>query len=78
MPFNRTAARLARLFRLQPLPPAVLDIDLSALSPAEPDVRPNPALPTIDQVSAPGPADEAQDWRSTGPWRTQPGVRYRL
>jgi hypothetical protein len=83
MQFVRTAARLARLLRLQPQPPAVLDIDLSTLAPvdadgAEASVPDGTAQLTVEQLTAPAGTDDTQEWRTTNPWRTQPGVRYHL
>jgi len=79
MQFARTAARLARLLHLWPPQPMALDIDLSTLTPVEAEAPvPDAARLTVDQLTAPAGPDGAQDWRTTNPWRTQPGVRYHL
>lgn len=79
MQFVRTAARIVRLLRLWPPQPAALDIDLSTLAPSDTHIpAPEVSQFTVDQLTAPAGADGAQDWRTTNPWRTQPGVRYRL
>jgi hypothetical protein len=78
MQFVRTAARLAQLLRLRPPRPTVLDIDLSTLAPGDTHAPVlDTASLTVAQLVEPAAA-EAQDWRTTSPWRTQPGVRYHL
>lgn len=79
MQIARTAVRLAQLLRMRPAQAAAVDIDLTTLAPPD-DLSTEPAAATltVDQLTAPVTDDAQQEWRATGPWRTQPGVRYRL